>query len=187
MEESGEDGQAFIPYYGIQYKTKGEITIIHVYYAFTSLSTVGFGDYVPRSNIERAVGAFMLLMGVAVFSYIMGNFIEILDGYMKFNKDTEFGDELTRFFGLVQSFNGMDQMLKERSVRFESYFDYRWRNDKNIAFREKEDLDIYNQMPIDVKGKLMKEFMHKNFLKKFSKTFKFKNEDVEIKLAYYGW
>jgi len=51
------------------------------YFAFTSLSTVGFGDYVPRSNLERAVGAFMLLSGVAIFSYIMGNFIQILNNF----------------------------------------------------------------------------------------------------------
>jgi len=49
------------------------------YFAFTSLSTVGFGDYAPISNLERAVGAFMLLSGVAIFSYIMGNFIEMID------------------------------------------------------------------------------------------------------------
>ena len=42
------------------------------------MSTVGFGDYHPRSNVERAVGAAILFIGVAVFSYIMGNFSEIL-------------------------------------------------------------------------------------------------------------
>jgi len=50
-----------------------------MYFAFTSLSTVGFGDYNPRSNIERFMVAFVLLFGVAVFSYIMGIFIEILN------------------------------------------------------------------------------------------------------------
>lgn len=48
------------------------------YYAFTTLSTVGFGDFHPRSNAERTVCAFILLIGVAIFSYVMGNFIEIL-------------------------------------------------------------------------------------------------------------
>jgi hypothetical protein len=50
-----------------------------MYFAFTSLSTVGFGDYTPRSDIERSIGAFVLLSGVATFSYIMGNFINILN------------------------------------------------------------------------------------------------------------
>ena len=56
-----------------------ENTIIVTYFAFTSLSTVGFGDYNPRSDIERLLCAFILLFGVAIFSYIMGNFISIID------------------------------------------------------------------------------------------------------------
>jgi hypothetical protein len=50
-----------------------------VYFAFTSLSTVGFGDFNPRSNVERLFTSVVLLLGVSVFSYIMGNFIEIID------------------------------------------------------------------------------------------------------------
>ena len=75
----------FIVNYGLQEKTDGEIIIILTYFAFTSLSTVGFGDYCPRSNLERLVGAFMLLSGVAIFSYIMGNFIAILENFKEFN------------------------------------------------------------------------------------------------------
>ena len=48
---------------------------------------MGFGDYAPRSNIERASGAFVLLTGVAMFSYLMGNFIEILEAYQNLNKE----------------------------------------------------------------------------------------------------
>ena len=57
------------------------MAIIVVYYAFTSLSTVGFGDYHPRSNEERLFCSMILLFGVAIFSYMMGIFIEILNNY----------------------------------------------------------------------------------------------------------
>jgi hypothetical protein len=46
-----------------------------IYYSFTSLTTVGFGDYHPKSDYERIVVMFILMFGVAIFSYIMGNFI----------------------------------------------------------------------------------------------------------------
>jgi hypothetical protein len=49
--------------------------IIAIYFSFTSLSTVGFGDYHPRSDPERLLVAFILLFGVAIFSYCMGIFI----------------------------------------------------------------------------------------------------------------
>lgn len=67
--------------YEINDNPRGRNLLISIYFAFTSLSTVGFGDYAPRGNIERAFGAFMLLFGVAIFSYIMGNFIEILSQF----------------------------------------------------------------------------------------------------------
>jgi len=46
--------------------------IILMYFSFTSLTTVGFGDFNPRSNVERLFISFGLLFGVAIFSYIMG-------------------------------------------------------------------------------------------------------------------
>ena len=52
--------------------------IILFYFTFTTLSTVGFGDYNPKSNIERAALAFLMLFGVAIFSVIMGQFIDML-------------------------------------------------------------------------------------------------------------
>ena len=53
-------------------------TLIAFYFAITSLSTVGFGDFTPRSDIERIIGAFMLLGGVLIFSNCMNNFIEFI-------------------------------------------------------------------------------------------------------------
>lgn len=50
-----------------------------IYYSFTSLSTVGFGDYHPKSDFERLLCMFILMFGVAIFSYIMGNFIQIVE------------------------------------------------------------------------------------------------------------
>lgn len=51
------------------------------YYAFTTLSTIGFGDFAPKSIVEKFIISFVLMLGVSVFSYIMGNFIEIVLEY----------------------------------------------------------------------------------------------------------
>ena len=55
-----------------------KLTIITMYFAITSLSTVGFGDFTPRSDIERLLGSIMLLGGVIIFSNCMAKFIEML-------------------------------------------------------------------------------------------------------------
>lgn len=52
-----------------------------IYFALTTLSTIGFGDFHPVSPLERSTAAFILLFGVAIFSFIMGQFIEILMNY----------------------------------------------------------------------------------------------------------
>jgi len=83
----------------------GTSMIMLTYFAFTSLSTVGLGDLHPRSNSERMAGAFMLLFGVAITSYIMDNFNGMI---MKFNKMNNMYDEesqLSLFFGTMQRFN----------------------------------------------------------------------------------
>jgi potassium voltage-gated channel Eag-related subfamily H protein 8 len=45
------------------------------------LSTVGYGDYYPISNVEMISAVVIMLSGVAFFSFIMGNFIEIISTY----------------------------------------------------------------------------------------------------------
>ena len=52
-------------------KTSWENLTIVVYFMFTTLSTVGFGDFNPKSEVERTIMTFILLIGVATFSYIM--------------------------------------------------------------------------------------------------------------------
>jgi uncharacterized membrane protein len=69
------------------------------------LSTVGFGDYTPRSNVERSVGAFVLLTGVNIFSFLIGNFIGILESYQELDMEFDDGDTLAKFFGMMKHYN----------------------------------------------------------------------------------
>ena len=52
-----------------------------VYYTFTTLGTIGLGDYHPFSDEERIFGVVIFLCGVSIFSYLLNVFIDIL---MKF-------------------------------------------------------------------------------------------------------
>ena len=110
-----------------------------MYFAFTSLSTVGFGDYHPRSDEERLLCAFILLFGVAIFSYIMGNFIEMIGTYQELNADLDDGDNLTRFFGLITHFNNKVDIDIKLKTSIEQHFDYKWGYDKNQAIDEESE------------------------------------------------
>ena len=115
--------------------------IISTYYACTSLSTVGFGDFTPRGNVERFLGAFILLFGVAIFSIVMGNLIEILGDFKEFHKDIEDGEALSQFFGTMKYFNNNQAIKNNMLNKIEEYFNYRWANDKLAAFFLDEDLN----------------------------------------------
>ena len=52
--------------------------LVNTYFAFTTLATVGFGDYYPVSIYERAVFTMIFLFGVALFSFIMGELQNML-------------------------------------------------------------------------------------------------------------
>ena len=107
-EEGLDEPEHFTNFYGISPEGRWgmDAMIILCYFSFTSLTTVGFGDYNPRSEFERIFCAMILLFGVAIFSYIMGNFIEILEQIKQLDEELDDGDNLTRFFGLLQRFNG---------------------------------------------------------------------------------
>ena len=48
------------------------------YFILTTLSTVGFGDFYPKSDMERILGAFVILFGVALFSIIISEFLDMI-------------------------------------------------------------------------------------------------------------
>jgi len=88
------------------------------YFSFTTLSTVGFGDYHPTSSGERLVMVVVMLLGVMVFSYIMGLFTEILMIGTTITHEIEEYQNLDLFVVVLNSFNSKP-MLK--SMKDELY------------------------------------------------------------------
>lgn len=69
-----------------------------LYYTFTSLSTVGFGDFHPVNSYERVLSATVLLAGVIVFSYFLGSLCNILIEFQELSMELDQGDDLNKFF-----------------------------------------------------------------------------------------
>jgi hypothetical protein len=75
------------------------------YFAFTTLSTVGFGDYHPRNNTERFIGAFLLLFGVMVNSFVMETLTKMIESLKKVSVEHEDYDMLAMFISTLKKFN----------------------------------------------------------------------------------
>jgi hypothetical protein len=77
-EDGFDPPESFYSYYSIQETSIRRQVLIAMYFSLTSLSTVGFGDYHPRANIERIFCAIILILGVMIFSQILDAFIGMI-------------------------------------------------------------------------------------------------------------
>jgi len=72
-----------------------------MYYALTTLSTVGYGDFYPSSIAEKVAGSIIQIFGVTFFSMLMNSFIDVLLSL----KGTNFSNNesaLQRWFVLIK-------------------------------------------------------------------------------------
>jgi len=79
-----EHQTAFMSHMGLEEEDSRMTKLIRVsYFALTTLSTVGYGDFSPdgpesKPNISLAFGALILITGVTFFSTLTSSFIEII-------------------------------------------------------------------------------------------------------------
>ena len=59
------------------------------YWAFTTLSTVGFGDYHPKSDSERLMCSVVFVAGIGIFGKVLENFGNILISIVELEADFE--------------------------------------------------------------------------------------------------
>ncbi len=144
-------------------KNKGEdyTSLIRVWYwAMTTLASVGYGDLRPVNKSERLITAFIFLCGVAAFSFIMGNFVDMLNEFRTVTAENEDHGGLTKFFGLLARFNRGHPIPKETMLRIEEYFDYYWAYDLNYAMKTEEGERFISELPkeirVNVKNKIFK-------------------------------
>lgn len=82
-----------------------------------------------------------------VFSYIMGNFIAMLENYRVLNGEIDEGDQLAKFFGLMKRFNKNKDINENLKTRIEQYFVFRWQEDKLQAIDDEGEQGLLDQLP----------------------------------------
>ena len=179
--------------YDLANKSDWQNLVIVVYFTFTTLSTVGFGDFNPKSEIERIVTTFILLVGVACFSYIMGQFIDILMNLQNVTADNEDSENLSKWLGLLAHFNRGTPLPKEMTKKFERYFEYYWANDKNYAIKSDTDVRFMRELPNHIQTDIYRKFLFSDFIYLFKIHFRMQKEIVhrserqDLETNVYGW
>lgn len=49
-----------------------------LYFSITTMTTVGFGDIIPHTNIQRLFTIFVMIFGIGMYGYLIGNITNLL-------------------------------------------------------------------------------------------------------------
>jgi len=162
----------------------GKRLISCCYFALTTLSTVGYGDLTPQSNVERMFGIAIMITGIALFSYIMGNFNEVLSNYDKqmglVNKDAD----LQMWIRSLSKFAPSGALSGELVKRIHEHFQFVWKNDRLSSIGP--DDPFLNQMPKSLQQNLIGFLFDDIFtrFRSFLHTEKFKGSPFYLELAF---
>jgi len=116
----------FIAYNSLAEMSVYDRVVRCMYFIITTLTTVGYGDFYPVSNTERIYIIFVQLIGVSFYSFIMGNFIEVISSYEKKVGIVDKGSELENWITFLTRFNGNKPLDKEFTDAVEEHFKYFW-------------------------------------------------------------
>ena len=133
------------------------------YYAITTLSTIGFGDYSPKSVNEKILGCLVLLFGVAVFSIIMNNLMDIFRKVSSL-EDVGAPKDLSKWIAMLSKYNNGLPMSKDTIQQIETFFDYYWTCNKLNAFSTELDKRFMSELPESVTQKIYIDYLFKDFV-----------------------
>jgi len=128
FEDPIED--TFYGYYELEKYANSRRLVICCYFALTTLSTVGYGDLVPQTNFEKVVGIIIMILGIAFFSYIMGNFNDVLINYDKKMGIQDKGSDLQVWMTSLSKFTNNKPLPQSLVKQIDEHFKYFWKNDR---------------------------------------------------------
>jgi hypothetical protein len=98
-----------------------------LYWAVTTMSTVGYGDITPARDLEYALSIVVMMMGASMYAFMIGTIASVIA-----NLDSR----KTRFFegvGHVARYLEAREVPEELSYRVSRYYDYLWEQHRGAA------------------------------------------------------
>jgi len=77
----------------------GDLYLIWLYFAITSLTTVGYGDISAYTSAEMIIAMIWMIFGVAVYSFIVGTLSSLLTSMDARAEMVESKVEMYQYFG----------------------------------------------------------------------------------------
>ena len=172
----------FIKNFGLEYDDSYDRFIKTWYFIFTTLVTVGYGDFYATNKYEMGFAIILLLAGPTWFAFMMGTAINVINSLQDLGETSHSKSELQLWLSFIESnTEPLPTKLKEKIL---SHFVFMWRNDRlgqimnnssedYLDFSKTQDI-IFSQLPDNIKTELIKYifsdtlYIYKNFFKAFS-------------------
>ncbi|CAG9325145.1 unnamed protein product [Blepharisma stoltei] len=119
--------------------TKGEMYVTSLYWAITTLLTIGYGDIHAQTTPEKIVAMISMVFASAFYGFALGSIHEFVERTtLKERKHRE---------SIIAMTNHMrrKRIPKELQFKVRNYLEYVYENQKNINIREDEILNLLSE------------------------------------------
>jgi len=113
----------------------GEVYIVSIYWSVMTMSTIGYGDVVAKTSLERFFGIFGMFIGSATFAYVVGSVTGTV---------ASMNMRQTEFYELMDAVNGYMievELPNKIRMRIREYFRHRFNTGSLHS-----NADLLNQM-----------------------------------------
>lgn len=143
---------------------------IALYWTITTLTTIGYGDITPKTNIQRMYTMIVMIIGAGLYGYIIGNIANLL---------TNIDIAKTNF---MQKMEKINTFMKYRRIpvelqnRINNYYTFLWENRKGY-----DESNIMDELPSSLRMKIAL-YLNKDIFEKIP-IFKEASEDLISELV----
>lgn len=123
-----------------------------LYWAITTMTTVGYGDITPKRNIEYVFTSIMMLIGASLYAYIIGNIASIFSNLD--SAKAEFWNKMEAANQYLRS----RQVPHELNARVRDYYDYIWARRRGVQEDTFFD-DLPGPLRLDILQSLTQELL----------------------------
>mmetsp|Transcript_2692 Transcript_2692/g.4212 ORF Transcript_2692/g.4212 Transcript_2692/m.4212 type:complete len:131 (-) Transcript_2692:87-479(-) len=107
QQDLSHQGTTFTDHFKLEELDESSILIVLTYFVFSTITTVGLGDFYPISNFERIMSSIIFLISIMVVTRVVTYLISIFQRIQAIVGPIEFEQqELDQFFRLLQKLNG---------------------------------------------------------------------------------
>lgn len=122
------DEQIFAKAYDLENLPSKDVALRSSYFMLTTISTIGFGDFLPKNIYEMAFIMCIMLCGVTLFAYIMGSFNNAISYYNEATSGVDYLGNLNTWLDSLERFHG--KIPEELRGKIISHFDFYFANDR---------------------------------------------------------